>query len=66
MHCFQNASHRNAGDPEGIFAVVNASPWRLRLNSFARPWFQVPLFVPVAGAILCAAMLAYEGLALLL
>lgn len=50
----------------GIFTVVNASLWRLKLISSVRPWFEVPLFVPIVGALLCAAMIAYEGLGLLL
>jgi len=44
-----------------IFAVVNFSLWRLKRHSTAEPPFSVPTAVPIAGTILCVAMIGYEG-----
>jgi amino acid transporter len=44
-----------------IFTVVNLSLWKLKRNSEFEPEFQVPAAVPIAGAILCVAMIGYEG-----
>jgi amino acid transporter len=44
-----------------IFTVVNLSLWRLKRQPSEEPEFQVPTAVPVAGAILCVAMIGYES-----
>lgn len=49
-----------------IFAVVNLSLWRLKRTTPRWPEFSVPTALPVIGAILCIAMIGYEGVRLLL
>ena len=44
-----------------IFTAVNLSLWRLKLTTIDKPSFSVPTTVPAIGAILCIAMIAYEG-----
>jgi len=49
----------------GIFTLVNASLWKLKKASAARPPFCIPLFVPVIGTLLCAAMIFFRAYRLL-
>lgn len=45
----------------GVFAVVNASLWRIKLKGTAVPAFEVPIAVPAAGFMLCVGMIIYQG-----
>jgi APA family basic amino acid/polyamine antiporter len=44
-----------------IFTIVNLALWRLKRISTDVPKFSVPAGVPVAGALLCVAVIGYEG-----
>jgi amino acid transporter len=48
----------------GIFALVNASLWRIKQRDPARPAFSIPLAVPVLGLLLSIGTIAWEALRL--
>lgn len=43
-----------------VFAMVNASLWKLKRAERGRPIFRVPLAIPVIGFLLCATMICYQ------
>jgi amino acid transporter len=45
----------------GIFVVVNASLWRLKQTDKPKPSFTVPVWVPIAGMLLCGGMMIYQA-----
>lgn len=44
-----------------IFTIVNIALWRLKRIAPGETEFSVPTAIPIAGAILCATMIGYEG-----
>jgi len=48
-----------------VFAMVNASLWRLKRQTDSQPAFTVPHAVPIVGFMLCIAMLGYQSAVIL-
>jgi amino acid transporter len=49
----------------GIFALVNASLWRIKQRDTVRPAFAVPRAVPILGLVLCIGTVVWEALRLI-
>lgn len=43
-----------------IFTLINVALVKIKLRGGVRPKFQVPLWVPIAGALFCSLFLAYQ------